>query len=83
LAPFSLSPATIADKVELHGFCPVHLCFELIFGTGQYPTDGTVLMPLGNRGNQSAPPFIVINPDASLKGVVVWHVEQVSHNLRK
>jgi hypothetical protein len=56
---------------------------QMMHFLGNYPTDGTVLMPLGNRGNQSAPPFIVINPDASLKGVVVWHVEQVSHNLRK
>eukprot|EP00730_Choanoeca_flexa_P020357 TRINITY_DN9947_c0_g1_i3.p1 TRINITY_DN9947_c0_g1~~TRINITY_DN9947_c0_g1_i3.p1 ORF type:complete len:472 (+),score=92.94 TRINITY_DN9947_c0_g1_i3:26-1417(+) len=43
----------------------------------QYPGDGTTLMPLANRGNASAPPFIVVNPDASLKGVVIWHVEQL------
>jgi hypothetical protein len=45
---------------------------------GNYPADGSILMPLSGRGNASATPFIQVLSDAALKGVVIWHVEQAS-----
>ncbi|EGD73188.1 hypothetical protein PTSG_12225 [Salpingoeca rosetta] len=50
---------------------PSHDCRQ-----GDYPNDGSVLMPLANRGNDSADPFITVQHDATLHGFVVYHVEQ-------
>ena len=43
---------------------------------GDYPTDGSVLMPMASRGNDSASPFITIKEDGAMHGFVVFHVEQ-------
>lgn len=40
------------------------------------PTDGTVLLPYSGRGNESAAPFITVNEDAALVGVVVFYPQQ-------
>jgi hypothetical protein len=44
---------------------------------GDFPNDGSVLMPQGGRGNESAPPFITVNHDAAVRGFVIFHVDQV------
>lgn len=49
--------------------------------SGQYPGDGTTLVPLAGRGNASAPPFVTISANGALRGVVIWHAEQVSHHV--
>ena len=44
---------------------------------GPPPTDGSVLMPRANQGNESAPAFITLNADCTLKGFVVYYPDQV------
>eukprot|EP00055_Hartaetosiga_balthica_P006637 m.21294 g.21294 ORF g.21294 m.21294 type:complete len:478 (-) comp5337_c0_seq1:33-1466(-) len=51
---------------------PSHDCRQ-----GDYPNDGTVLMPTANRGNDTADPFITVNEDGGLHGVVIFHIDQL------
>jgi hypothetical protein len=44
---------------------------------GDGPTDGSVLSPRGGRGNASAAPFITLNEDTTLRGVVIFYPDQV------
>lgn len=54
---------------------------QLSHNSGQYPGDGTTLIPLAGRGNDSAQPFITVSADGALRGVVIWHVEQVGRRI--
>ena len=44
---------------------------------GDYPIDGTTLMPLGGRGNASAAPFITLQHNGAVRGLVIYHPEQL------
>ena len=39
-------------------------------------TDGTVLVPIGGRGNEDGPPFMSISNNGVVRGVVVYYAEQ-------
>ncbi|HZZ44982.1 MAG TPA: glycosyl hydrolase family 28-related protein [Tepidisphaeraceae bacterium] len=38
--------------------------------------DGTTFMVTAGRGDESSPPFVTLNTNSTLKGVVVWYPEQ-------
>ena len=40
---------------------------------GLAPSDGSVLMPRGGAGNESATPFITMTVDCTLRGVVIYY----------
>lgn len=40
------------------------------------PTDGTVLIPTAGRGSASGPPFVTLNGNSALAGLVVLYAEQ-------
>lgn len=44
---------------------------------GLPPTDGSVLMPRGGRGNESGDPFISLGDDCTLRGVVIYYPDQL------
>ena len=45
-------------------------------GAGQEPTDGTVLMPLADRGNANGTSFVTLPLNAGLAGLVVFYPQQ-------
>lgn len=63
------------EAVVLRGsylFVPSHDC-----RSGDLPTDGTVLKPRAGRGNASATPFITVQRDGSIRGMVIYHPDQL------
>lgn len=38
-------------------------------------------MPMAGRGNDSASPFITINEDGAVRGLVIWYPEQLPDRL--
>jgi len=75
---FRISGSLVVDSaVVLRGsydFVPSH---AMAMGAS-FPNDGSVLMPTGGRGNESATPFITVLADGAVRGFCVWHVEQES-----
>jgi len=47
-------------------------------GASPVPLDGSVLMPIGGRGNESYTPFITLREDSVLKGFVIYYPEQLN-----
>eukprot|EP00118_Oscarella_pearsei_P005828 m.26768 g.26768 ORF g.26768 m.26768 type:complete len:456 (+) comp29501_c0_seq3:37-1404(+) len=45
------------------------------------PTDGTVLMPTGGKGNESGTPFISLTEDSFLRGVTIYYPRQPGDRL--
>ncbi|HQH51246.1 MAG TPA: glycosyl hydrolase family 28-related protein [Candidatus Hydrogenedentes bacterium] len=64
--PFSGS-LTVPSGVELRG------CFDVPHHT---QSGGSVLMPVGGRGEEGGTPFIQLAERAGMRGITVWYPEQ-------
>ncbi|NOY80287.1 MAG: hypothetical protein GXP31_04695 [Kiritimatiellaeota bacterium] len=58
---------TVPSGVELRG------CFDVPHHT---ISGGSVLMPLGGRGETDGPPFLQLEAGSGLRGLTVWYPEQ-------
>lgn len=45
------------------------------------PTDGSILMPTADRGNENGTPFITLQEDSTLRGVVIYYPDQATNTL--
>ncbi|MBN1674282.1 MAG: chitobiase/beta-hexosaminidase C-terminal domain-containing protein [Kiritimatiellae bacterium] len=62
----------VPTGVELRG------CFDVPHHTR---SGGSTLMPVGGRGQEEGPPFIVLAPKSGLRGFTVWYPEQHIRNV--
>lgn len=65
----ALTPSQSVSLVGTFMAVPSHNVGE----GGNAPTDGSVLMPRGGRGNENGTPFITLSTNAVLRGVVIYY----------
>ncbi|MFO7975315.1 MAG: glycosyl hydrolase family 28-related protein, partial [Candidatus Hydrogenedentota bacterium] len=58
---------TVPSRVELRG------CFDVPHHT---QSGGSVLMPVGGRGEENGTPFIQLSENSGMRGLTVWYPEQ-------
>ena len=66
---------TVPGGVVLRGNYGVVPSHDLVQG-GSLPHDGTILVPLGGRGDAEGTPFVTLPANAMMSGVVFYYQEQ-------
>lgn len=69
----SLSLPRAVSLVGTYVTVPAHPVGE----GGDPPTDGSIMMPRGGRGNADGPPFLVLGDSTTVRGLVFYYPDQL------